>query len=102
MWEELEWEGAHAHAPVVLVAKPHYWRQLRVAQSVANFAARCPHFWRSAEFGACLAGGHILATDLDFFARVRPLSVLNPPMVTNPDGRTLEQHIQLQVALHSA
>jgi hypothetical protein len=70
VWDELVWRSAHAQAPVAVVAKPHYFSHLDVRGTVRNMAARCPGFWASAEFRDCLAGGHILALDPDFFAQV--------------------------------
>ena len=71
VWDLLAWQGAHAQAPVAVVAKPHYFSHLDISETVRRLARSCPGFWASAEFRKCLAGGHILALDPDFFAKVR-------------------------------
>lgn len=67
-WHRLEWEGKHAQAPSTVAAKPHYFLELDVVNTVLNFLEDEPEFWRSEEFRDSLEDGEFLSIDITFFA----------------------------------
>ncbi|XP_073392939.1 uncharacterized protein [Physcomitrium patens] len=69
-WHLLEWEGKHAQAPSTVAAKPHYFLELDVVNTVQNFLEDEPEFWRSDEFRDSLKDGEFLSIDIMFFAKV--------------------------------
>ncbi|KAG0630537.1 hypothetical protein M758_1G186000 [Ceratodon purpureus] len=67
-WHLLEWEGKHSQAPSTVAAKPHYFLELDVVNTVLNFLEDEPEFWRSEEFRDSLEDGEFLSIDISFFA----------------------------------
>lgn len=67
-WDLLAWEGKHAQAPSTVAAKPHYFLELDVVNTVLNFLEDEPEFWRSEEFRDSLKDGEFLSIDIAFFA----------------------------------
>lgn len=69
-WHLLVWEGKHAQAPSTVAAKPHYFLELDVVNTVQNFLENEPEFWWSDEFRDSLKDGEFLSIDIMFFAKV--------------------------------
>jgi hypothetical protein len=68
-WHELEWKGSHAQAPATVAAKPHYFLELDVLESVNNFLEQVPGFWRSEELKDSLKDGEFLSLNYTFFTQ---------------------------------
>lgn len=66
-WHCLVWHGTHAHSPATVAAKPHYFMELDVVNTVQNFLECVPEFWESQEFRESLEGGVLWNTDKAFF-----------------------------------
>lgn len=68
-WHLLAWEGKHAQAPATVAAKPHYFLELDVVDTILNFLEEEPDFWRSFELKDCLKDGEFLSIDVTYFSQ---------------------------------
>ena len=68
-WHLLAWEGKHAQAPATVAAKPHYFLELDVVDTILNFLEEEPEFWRSFELKDCLKDGEFLSIDVAYFSQ---------------------------------
>jgi len=67
-WHRLVWEGTHAHSPATVAAKPQYFMELDVVNTVQNFLEYVPEFWLSKEFRESLKSEVFWDIDRAFFA----------------------------------
>ena len=70
MWDLLVWQGKHPQAPVAVAAKPHYFSELNIKQTVRNLLKLHPEFFASEQMLDTVRSGEILALDLNFFCQV--------------------------------
>ncbi|GAX80466.1 hypothetical protein CEUSTIGMA_g7905.t1 [Chlamydomonas eustigma] len=67
VWQHLVWTGKHSQAPVTVAAKTHYFCELDMEETVQNLVDKCPGFWTSEPWRACLESGDFLDLDPSWF-----------------------------------
>ncbi len=70
MWDLLEWQGKHPQAPVAVAAKPYYFSELNIHQSMLNILKHHPQFFTSHQMADTIKSGDILALDQNHFCEV--------------------------------
>lgn len=64
------WQGKHPQAPVAVAAKPHYFSELNIKQTVRNLLKHHPQFFASEQMTDSVRSGDILTLDPSFFSQV--------------------------------
>ncbi|DBB06395.1 TPA: hypothetical protein ACH3X1_011957 [Trebouxia sp. C0004] len=67
MWDLLVWQGKHPQAPVAVAAKPYYFSELNIHQSVLNILKNHPQFFTSHQMADTVKSGDIMALDPNHF-----------------------------------
>ncbi len=70
MWDLLVWQGKHPQAPVAVAAKPYYFSELNIHQSMLNILKHHPEFFTSHQMADTVKSGDILALDQNHFCEV--------------------------------
>ncbi|KAL0036260.1 hypothetical protein WJX79_010495 [Trebouxia sp. C0005] len=69
MWDLLVWQGKHPQAPVAVAAKPYYFSELNIHQSMLNILKHHPQFFTSHQMADTVKSGDILALDQNHFCK---------------------------------
>lgn len=80
MWDLLAWQGKHPQAPVAVAAKPNYFSELDMKQTIRNMLKHHPAFFSSHQMLASLKSGDITALDRSYFCNVSVACLLSIAM----------------------
>ena len=76
MWDLLVWQGKHSQAPVAVAAKPNYFSELDMKQTIQNLLRHHSEFFSSDQMLHSLKSGDITALDRPYFCQVTALALL--------------------------
>ncbi len=71
MWDLLVWQGKHPQAPVAVAAKPYYFSELNIQQTMHNILKHHPEFFASEQMLDTVRSGNITVLDKDYFCEAR-------------------------------